>query len=88
MSDEKQKLSEYEYYVGHVKTTAQLTEAQAEAMGAKPVGEAEAPQVGKVENKESERLNSQAKGADLDGVEGSDPDALNKARTVRNRRPQ
>lgn len=84
----RQQLSEYEYFVGHMRLTAQLTAAQAEKMGAKPVGEAEAPEVGKVPNKEAERIASNQRDADANGVDGDDPDALNKARDTRNRRPR
>lgn len=85
---EPAKLKEYEYYVGHVLITAQLTEEQAEAMGAKAPGTAEAPEVGKVPNKEAERGASQMAKPDSDGVDNDtiDPDALNKARDTRNRR--
>lgn len=82
------ELGEYEYYVGHMKTTAQLTAAQAEKMGATPVGQAEAPEVGQVPNKEAERAASRQKEPDVQGATNSneDPDALNKARDTRNRR--
>lgn len=86
MPDELHELSEYEYYVGHTKLTAQLTAEQAERMGAKAPGTAQAPKVGEVDNKEAERASTHMKDADADGVSGDDPEALNKARTTRNQR--
>jgi hypothetical protein len=80
------KLEEYEYFVGHMRLTAQMTAEQAEKVGAKPIGEAEAPEVGKVPNREAERAASRQKEPDAQGAEGEDPEALNKARDVRNRR--
>ncbi len=81
------KLSEYDYYVGHVKLTAQLTEAQAEAMGAVPAGtDIDAPEQGKVANREQERGNSQMAEPDANGTTGGDNEAINKARQTRNRR--
>lgn len=90
---EPAKLNEYEYYVGHMKMTAQLTEDQAEAMGAKPVGELtdeDKPQVGAVPNREAERAASQMRKPDEDGADNTtvEPDAVNKARDTRNRRPR
>lgn len=89
MSDGPAELKEYEYYVGHVKLTGMFTEKGAEAIDAKPVGtNAEAPKPGEVPNKEAERGNSRMAEAEEHGVTGDDPDGLNKARTVRNRRSQ
>lgn len=81
-------LNEYEYYVGHMLVTAQLTEAQAEKMGAVPAGsgQLDKPEEGKVANKEAERAGSRMKEPDAQGAEGSDPAALDKARDTRNRR--
>lgn len=84
--DEPVELKEYEYYVGHMPITAQLTAEQAEAMGAKPVGEAVDPPEGQVPNNEAQRAASQMKDADDKGATGNDPDAVNKARETRNRR--
>lgn len=87
--DQPVALSEYEYYVGHTLITAQLTDKQAENLGAKPVGTSSAadkPKVGEVANKEQERGNSQMAEPDAAGAEGNDPDAVNKARETRNRR--
>lgn len=81
-------LGEYEYYVGHTLIQAQLTDKQAEAIGAVPAGsgQLDKPKVGQVANKEQERSNSQMAEPDAKGAEGSDPEALDKARTTRNRR--
>lgn len=84
--DQPVPLAEYEYYVGHMPITAQLTEAQAERMGAKPVGQAVAPKEGEVPNNEAQRAASHMAEPDAQGAEGDDPDALNKARETRNRR--
>lgn len=89
MSEGPLELKEYEYYVGHVKLTGMFTKAGAEAIDAKPVGSgAEGPKPGEVPNLENERNASRMAEAEANGVAGDDPDALNKARTQRNRRSQ
>lgn len=91
-SNEPQKMSEYEYYVGHIKTTALLTEKMAKRLGAKPVGEAEAPEVGGVDNNEAGRMSTSGREADDAGVVTTNPDGTDseetatKARTARNKR--
>ncbi len=82
------ELKVYEYYVGHTPIQAQLTAEQAEAMGAKEPGQAQDPKVGEVPNNEAELKNTHMKQADANGAEGNDPDALNKARETRNKRPR
>lgn len=86
MADAPLELKQYEYYVGHMKITAQMTEAQAEKVGAKPIGEAVDDPEGGVQNKEAERASTQMAAAEESGVTGDDPEALNKARETRNRR--
>lgn len=86
--DAPRQLDEYEYYVGHVKLTAQMTAEQAERVGAKPLGQSEAPLIGQVPNKQAEIAASHMKDPDTKGAVNSneDPDALDKARETRNRR--
>jgi hypothetical protein len=89
--DAPRELKEYEYYVGHMLLSAQMTEEQAAKVGAVPVGTSqEAPEPGKMPRKETERAASHMKAADAQGAtnENEDPEALNKARDVRNRRPR
>lgn len=89
MADQPLELKEYEYYVGHVKVTAMLTEEMAQRLDAVPVGEgAVAPKEGAVPNKTAEQVSSQTRESEDSGVAGDDPEALNKARTTRNRRAQ
>lgn len=81
------ELKEYEYYVGHAKLTAMLTEEMADRLQAVPVGEgAEAPQEGAVPNRTAEQLSTHHRQAEDDGVDGPDSDGINKARNTRNRR--
>jgi hypothetical protein len=92
MAPEPVELNEYEYVVGHVKTTAMLTEKQAQRLGAKPVGEAEVPDTGQTQNREAERMQTRHREADDAGVAATHPDggtsdeAITKARTARNKR--
>lgn len=83
-----QELEEYHYYVGHMETTAMLTPAMAERLGAKPVGEAlDEPDGGKKGNNEANRLSTQGGKADKDGVTNAGAEeAQEKARTARNKR--
>lgn len=88
------ELKEYTYHVGHVPTTAMLTEAQAKRLGATPVDEdAEAPQEGEtLPNNEAARMQTNHRESDdagvnatyADGTTGAD--ASTKARTARNKR--
>lgn len=86
------EMQEYEYYVGHVKTTAMLTERMAERLGATAVGEAEAPEVGNVTNNEAERASTHTREAEDSGVNATHPDGSDsestagKTRTARNKR--
>lgn len=86
------ELKEYEYVVGHVPTTAMLTEKQAKRLGAKPVGEAEVPDTGKSENREAQRMQTSHREAEDAGVNATHPDggtseeAVTKARVARNKR--
>lgn len=84
--NEPVKLKIYEYMVGHMPIQAQLTEEQAKAMGAVEPGTAEDPPEGQVPNKEAERAGTHMAAPDTKGADGDDPEALNKARDVRNRR--
>lgn len=84
--DQPVELKTYEYYVGHMPIQAQMTAAQAEAMGAKAPGQAVDEPEGQVSNKEAERANTHMKDPDTNGADGADGDALNKARTTRNQR--
>lgn len=89
-----QELKEYTYHVGHVPTTAMLTEAQAQRLGATPVDEDEdTPQEGDSQpNREADRMQTHNRKADdagvnatyADGTTGAD--AAEKARTARNKR--
>jgi hypothetical protein len=85
-ADKPVELKVYEYYIGHVPIQAQMSAEQAEAMGAKEPGQAEDPKVGEVPNNEAELKNTHMAKADVNGAEGEDPEALNKARETRNRR--
>lgn len=83
------ELKEYEYYVGHVKLTAMLTEEMANRLDAVPAGEgAQAPEEGAVPNRTAEQLSSHTREAEDSGVTGTESEGINKARTTRNRRPQ
>lgn len=82
---EPQKLQEYQYRVGHMVTTAQLTEEMAERMGAVPLGE-ELPDEDEIKNTESERLSSENAAALKGGVDGQDGESVPKSRTARNKR--
>lgn len=92
MAPEPVELKEYEYVVGHVPTTAMLTEKQAKRLGAKPVGEAEVPDTGAIENREAERMQTRHREADDAGVAATHPDGattedvITKSRTARNKR--
>lgn len=88
MADKPLELKEYEYYVGHMLVTAMLTEEMAERLGAAPVGRAEKPTEGAVPNRTAEQVSSHTREAEDSGVEGDDPEALDKARRTRNRRAQ
>lgn len=86
-----QEMREYEYMVGNVPTTALLTEKMAARLGAKPVGE----HSGEPEfNKTAERMSTQNRDLDDEGVDTTYPDgstsadALTKAKTARNKRAQ
>jgi hypothetical protein len=81
-----QELKEYEYFVGHAKMTAQLTEEHAQAIGASPVGTLGDTPADPCDNKNAQRLSSQQAKSDEHGVNGPDTNALDKARDVRNRR--
>ena len=86
------EMKEYEYYVGHVKTTAMLTEKMAKRLGAKPVGEAQAPEEGNVDNNEAQRASTDTREAEDAGVKATYPDgttgedAQTKQRSARNKR--
>lgn len=88
MAEQPLELKEYEYYVGHMPVTAMLTEEMAERLGAKGVGEATDPAEGEVPNNTAESVSTHMREADDSGVNGPDSDAVDKARTTRNRRAQ
>lgn len=82
-----QPLAEYSYWVGQVQTTAMLTPALAERLGAVPVGE-ELPDSDPDVNNQAERLSSYHE-EHKDGVTSEDADqGTPKARTARNKRSQ
>lgn len=86
---EPQELKEYEYRVGHLPVTAMLTEKMAKRLDAKPVGESENPEVGKVVNNEASRQATAGREADESGVTNkANEAAAEKARTARNKRAQ
>lgn len=86
VQQEPQELGEYEYFVGHAKMSAQMTKEHAEAVGAKPVGELGDTPDDATDNKNAERMGSHMAKSDEHGVTGENADALDKARSVRNRR--
>lgn len=84
-----QEMREYEYMVGGMSTTAMLTEKMAARLGAKPVGEHSGdPEF----NKTAERMSTHGRQSEDEGVEVTFPDgssgadAVNKARSSRNKR--
>lgn len=90
---EPMELKEYKYLVGHVETTAMLTEKQAERLDAVPVDEElDKPEVGQAPNREAERMSTFGREADDAGVNATHPDGTTsaettqKARTARNKR--
>ncbi len=91
---EPAELREYEYMVGHVPTTAMLTEEMAERLGATPVGaggaKARTRNFGgtqRLDNNEAERQATQHAEVDERGVGGEDATAAQtKVRDARNKR--
>jgi hypothetical protein len=89
VADQPLELKEYEFYIGHVKTTGMLTKEMADSLGATEVGASTPPAEDQpVANTNAQRLSSQNAAGDESGVVSDNPDALNKARTARNRRSQ
>lgn len=83
-----EELKEYHYRIGHTETSAMLTAAMAERMGAKPVDvpldddDENAPQKGD----ESPRLSSYMKENEAGLTNADNEAAAAKARTSRNKR--
>ncbi len=85
---EPAELKEYEYRVGHLPVTAMLTEKQAERLGAVAPGTSQDKPVGQVDNNEAERVSTDTRKSEDDGVtEGTvTTDRIEKARQARNKR--
>lgn len=85
----REEMKEYHYWVGHMETSAMLTESMAERLGAKPIGEA-LDDADKGKNNEANRASTKSREADDAGTySADDPDgkqALAKARQARNKR--
>lgn len=86
------ELREYEYIIGHIPTTAMLTERQAKALGAVEVGTATSPGTGNVVNNEAQRRATHHREAEDNGVNTVHPDGSThedvaaKVATARNKR--
>lgn len=87
------EMKEYKYRVGHIETTALLTEKMAERLNAVPSDqELPEPGVGNVDNNEAQRTSTQTREADEAGVQATADDGSTtevvstKARAARNKR--